>query len=143
VDGLVFLLFLPKGLIIAVSHETEYLLMGLSTGLVLLMILFAWVKFRNYREAASNRFGKLLENKWYVDELYEAIIVQPLAKFAAFLRSWVETRIIDGLVNGVGRSVHYAGRQLRFLQSGQVGSYVLLMVVSMVLILFIQFFIRK
>jgi NADH-quinone oxidoreductase subunit L len=127
----------------AISHETEYLLMGLSTGLVLLVIIFTWFRFKTYQDRSTQGFGKLLEDKWYVDELYDGILVKPLARFAELLRSWIETRIIDGLVNGVGRSVHYAGRQLRLLQSGQVGSYVLLMVVSMVLILLIQFFIRK
>jgi NADH-quinone oxidoreductase subunit L len=126
-----------------ISHETEYLLMGLSTGLVLLVIIFAWFRFKRYQARSTQGLGKLLENKWYVDELYDTVIVKPLARLAELLRSWIETRVIDGLVNGVGRSVHYAGRQLRLLQSGQVGSYVLLMVVSMVLILLIQFFIRK
>ena len=50
---------------------------------------------------------------------------------------------MDGLVNGVGRVVNYSSRQLRLLQSGQVGSYVLLMVLSMVLIFVFQFFLRK
>jgi len=47
------------------------------------------------------------------------------------------------LVNGVGKLVNYGSRQLRLLQSGQVGSYVLLMVISMVLIFLLQFFLRK
>jgi len=51
--------------------------------------------------------------------------------------------VIDGLVNGVGKAVNYSSRQLRLLQSGQVGNYVLLMVVSMVIIFAIQFFLRK
>lgn len=127
----------------AISHETEYLLMGLSTGLVLLVIVFTWFHFRVYQARTTGGLGKLLENKWYIDELYELLVVKPLARIAEWLRSCIEARIIDGLVNGVGRSVHYAGRQLRLLQSGQVGSYVLLMVVSMVLVLLIQFFIRK
>jgi NADH-quinone oxidoreductase subunit L len=46
-------------------------------------------------------------------------------------------------VNGVGRAVNYGSRQLRLMQSGQVGSYVLLMVLSMILIFAIQFFLRK
>jgi NADH-quinone oxidoreductase subunit L len=55
----------------------------------------------------------------------------------------VETKGIDGLVNGVGRAVQYSARQLRLVQSGQVGLYVLLMVLSMAIMLLIQFFIRK
>ena len=47
---------------------------------------------------------------------------------------------IDGLVNGVGKAVNYGSRQLRWLQSGQVGSYVLLMVMSMFCFLCCSFF---
>ncbi|HRI22812.1 MAG TPA: NADH-quinone oxidoreductase subunit L, partial [Panacibacter sp.] len=68
--------------------------------------------------------------KWYIDELYDAIVVKPLNNFAGFLKSVVEKSGIDGIVNGVGRFVNYSSRQLRLLQSGQVGSYILFMVLS-------------
>ncbi|MEQ1676978.1 MAG: chorismate-binding protein, partial [Chitinophagaceae bacterium] len=66
-----------------------------------------------------------------------------LHKLAGFFNTVFEKTIIDGLVNGVGRLVNYGSRQMRLLQSGQVGNYVLLMVVSMVLIFVLQFFLRK
>jgi len=47
------------------------------------------------------------------------------------------------MVNGVGRLVQYGGRQLRWIQSGQVGSYVLLMVLGILVFFVIQFFIKK
>ena len=126
-----------------VSHSTEYMLMGLSTGLVILTIVFAWFKFKNYQPKEEKGFGKVLENKWYVDELYDKIIVNPLYKLAGFLNNFFERFIIDGIVNGVGRAVNYGSRQLRLLQSGQVGSYVLLMVLSILILLVYQFFIKK
>ncbi len=126
-----------------VSHSTEYILMGLSTTLVVLIIIFAWFRFKHYQRSEATGLGKVLENKWYVDELYEKIIVIPLHQFGGFLRSVIETKVVDGLVNGVGRAVNYSSRQLRLLQSGQVGSYVLLMVLSMVIIFVVQFFLRK
>jgi len=126
-----------------VSHSTEYMLMGLSTALVLGMIVFAWFKFRNYKRTEETGFGKVLENKWYVDEMYDKAIVNPLNKFGGFLKNIIEKSVIDGLVNGVGKAVKYGSRQLRLVQSGQVGNYVLLMVASMVLFFAIQFFLRK
>ncbi len=126
-----------------VSHSTETMLMVLSTALVVIMIVAAWFKFKNYQRSEATGFGKVLENKWYVDELYEKIIVNPLHKLAGFFNTVFEKTIIDGLVNGVGRLVNYGSRQMRLLQSGQVGNYVLLMVVSMVLIFVLQFFLRK
>lgn len=135
---------IPQPAAHAVSHQTEYLLMGLSTGLVLLMVLLAWLRYRQYRpQSATSRVGQWLENKWYVDECYDRIIVTPLRSLAGWLRSWMEPKLIDGLVNGVGRAVQYSARQVRLVQSGQVGLYVLWMVLSMVLILAIQFFVRK
>ncbi|HEU4470840.1 MAG TPA: NADH-quinone oxidoreductase subunit L [Flavisolibacter sp.] len=126
-----------------VSHSTEYLLMGLTTVLALVAIFIAWSRYRHYREEGSNAFGKLLENKWYVDELYNSIIVKPVNRLGVIANNIFERSGIDGIVNGIGRLVNYGSRQMRWLQSGQVGSYVLLMVISMVLFFLLQFFLRK
>jgi NADH-quinone oxidoreductase subunit L len=52
----------------------------------------------------------LLENKWYVDELYNNAIVKPLNGLGAFANSFIERSGIDALVNGVGKLVNYGGR---------------------------------
>ena len=123
------------------DHNTEYMLMGLSTILVVISISFAWMKFKNYKvEGEANGLGKVLENKWYVDELYQAAIVNPLKSISAFFNNIIESKVIDGAVNGVGKAVNYGSRQLRWLQSGQVGAYVLLMVIGMLILFFIQLF---
>ena len=69
--------------------------------------------------------------------------MKPLSWLGDFLNSIVEKNVIDGIVNGVGRAVNYGSRQLRLLQSGQVASYVLLMVLSMLVVFALQFFLRK
>ena len=84
-----------------------------------------------------------MENKWYVDEIYDAIIVKPLNQLGVIANKYFERSGIDAIVNGVGRLVNYGSRQMRWLQSGQVGSYVLLMVLSMVLFLVFQFFLYE
>jgi len=52
----------------------------------------------------------------------------------------VEKNIIDGFVNGVGKAVNYGSRQIRLLQSGLVGTYVLLMVLGILVLFIIQLF---
>jgi NADH-quinone oxidoreductase subunit L len=126
-----------------IEHSTELILMGLTTAVAVTAIAIAWARYRTYKEEQSTAFGKLLENKWYVDELYNSIIVQPLNKLGAIANRYFERGGIDAIVNGVGRLVNYGGRQLRWLQSGQVGSYVLLMVISMLMFFVLQFFLRK
>jgi NADH-quinone oxidoreductase subunit L len=136
--------FASRGDLHEVSHSTEWMLTGVSTVLIVVTIVFAWNKFSKSPDTAEpTGFGKVLANKWYVDELYDKAIVQPLHSFAGFLKNVVDRLVIDGVVNGVGRFVNYGSRQLRLLQSGQVGSYVLLMVIGMVLFFVFQFFLRK
>jgi NADH-quinone oxidoreductase subunit L len=126
-----------------IEHSTELLLMSLTTVIAIVAIVTAWFRYRNYKEEQPGAFGKLLQNKWYVDELYNSVFVKPVNKLGAIANRYFEHSGIDALVNGVGRLVNYGGRQMRWLQSGQVGSYVLLMVISMVLFFVLQFFLRK
>lgn len=128
---------------VEVDHATEWILVALTTIIAIVAIVIAYIRYRNYKEEKETPLTSVLENKWYVDELYNAIIVRPLHKLGAFSNTFIEKGTIDALVNGVGRGVNYGGRQLRWLQSGQVGNYVLLMVISMVLLLVLQFFLRK
>ena len=123
------------------SHSTEYMLMALSTSLILIAIFFAWVRFRNYKEEIeATGLGRILQHKWYVDEIYHAIIVNPVKGIATFFNNVVEKKAIDGLVNGAGKAVNYGSRQLRWLQSGQVGAYVLLMVIGILCLFIVQLF---
>ena len=120
--------------------------MAVSVGAALLAIIFAVRSFRNYSNEIAKEesgFGKILYNKWYIDELYDAIIVKPLLKLSSFLSNIVERKGIDAIVNGVGKAVNYGSRQIRLLQSGQVGVYILLMVVGMLALFIIQFFFAK
>ena len=52
----------------------------------------------------------------------------------------VEKKGIDGFVNGVGKAVNYSSRQIRLLQTGQVGTYVLMMVLGILIFFIIQLF---
>jgi NADH-quinone oxidoreductase subunit L len=120
-----------------VEHKTEYILLAVSISLIVLSILYALNRFSKKPETEeAEGFGKVLANKWYVDELYNSIITKPLNGLGAFTNRFIEKSGIDGIVNGVGKSVQWGGRQLRLMQSGQVGSYVLWMVLG-ILILFV------
>lgn len=126
------------------SHNTEWLLMALSSVLVIITIFFARSWYRNYEDNGEPRTGiaKVLENKWYVDELYNAIIVKPLMMLSRFFEEAIEKSGIDRLVNGVGRGVHWGSQQVRLLQSGQVGFYIFAMVIGMVVLFVIGFLLK-
>jgi len=92
--------------------QTYHELAGaIATGIVLLSIVFAAVVYwRRYQvldpAEAKEQFPGLyafLQHKWYFDELYSAILVQP-ALVVAHAARWVDTHVIDGIVNGLGRA---------------------------------------
>jgi NADH-quinone oxidoreductase subunit L len=126
------------------SSQTEIILMGVSSLLILIVCIWAWQRYKNF-DGSTQRRGPLataIQNKFYVDEFYDMIIVRPFKTCSKFLSNVVERMGIDALVNGVGKGINYSSRQIRLLQSGLVGSYILLMVVGLLLLLIIQFFIK-
>ncbi len=126
------------------GHTKEYALMAVSVVGALIALLYAWNKFSKYEKTdiEEKGLGKVLENKWYIDELYDRIIVKPIQSIAAFLNNVVEKKGIDGFVNGVGKAVNYGSRQARLLQSGHVGNYVLLMVIGILILFIVQLFLK-
>ena len=123
-----------------VSRGTEWGLMGVSVAVALIGTIWAIARFSRKPELGeATGFGKVLANKWYVDELYNAVVVRPLDLLAQFLE-WFDKSIVDGIVNAVGGLVQYGSRQLRLLQSGQVGGYVLLMVLGIVVLFLVELF---
>jgi NADH-quinone oxidoreductase subunit L len=119
------------------------ILMVISVVVALIGTIWAWVRFSSRPELGEpTGFGKVLANKWYVDEIYNAVFVKPLDLLAQFL-VFIDKNVVDGIVNGIGRLVQYSSRQLRLLQSGLVGGYVLLMVVGILILFLVELFVKK
>jgi NADH-quinone oxidoreductase subunit L len=113
------------------SHATlEFALMAVSTAIAVAGIWFAyfvWVKSRSIAENAARELApvhRLLLNKYYVDEIYDAAIVQPI-RVASLEGLWrgFDVKIIDGAVNGAGAIVNTSATWLRRLQTGSVKTY--------------------
>ncbi len=122
------------------SHETEWILMGVSVTIAVIALLIAVSRYKKQAdEEPTSTLGKFLYNKWHIDELYNSAIVEPLNKMSGFLKETIERKVIDGAVNGTGKLVQYGARQIRLIQSGQVGYYILFMVLSLVLMIVLWF----
>jgi NADH-quinone oxidoreductase subunit L len=124
------------------ASGTELALMAVSSLVAVAGIGIAFYFFLKNRRAAdemAQRFAgvhRLLENKYYVDEAYDAAIVQPL-RIVSEEGLWrgVDVRVIDGAVNGVGEAVGGASELLRRLQTGSVRAYAASLFLGVVLIL--------
>lgn len=114
--------------------------MGISVAIAIIALLIAVNRYKQQADGEPQTVvGKFLYNKWHIDELYDQAIVQPLNKFAGFLKKNVEKNIIDGAVNGTGKLVQYSARKLRLIQNGQVGYYILFIVIG-IIVLFLCWF---
>ena len=120
------------------------LFMAISSIVGLGGILFAWTRYKNRVPAdeSSNSLEKLVENKYYIDEVYNTFIVQPIKNGSHFLL-WklFDTGIIDGIVNGVAAVVRWFGGTLRRLQTGIVQAYIVSMVIGIVIFLAFYLFV--
>ncbi|HZI68504.1 MAG TPA: NADH-quinone oxidoreductase subunit L, partial [Hanamia sp.] len=124
-----------------VPQQTEIILLIVSSVLIILVAIWAWNKYKKYQVAGEESgFAKVIANKFYVDEFFNAVFVRPYRSLSGFLSEIFDRRGVDGIVNGVGRTVNYGSRQLRLLQSGRVGSYLLLMVIGLLILFIIQLF---
>jgi NADH-quinone oxidoreductase subunit L len=109
---------------------TELMLMAISSGIALAGIGIAayfWLRNRSAadRMAASFRpVHQLLLNKYYVDEAYDAVVVQPIKRLSTgALWKGVDASLIDGAVNGVGAAMRETSGVLRRTQTGSVRAY--------------------
>jgi NADH-quinone oxidoreductase subunit L len=120
----------------------ERRLMLTSTLVAFAGIGLAWVFFlkrRDLSEAAAQRFRglhRLLLNKYYVDEIYDAAIVQPVRIVSEqVLWKGVDVGVIDGAVNGAGVTVRNASGVLRRLQTGSIRAYAASLMIGAILVL--------
>lgn len=126
------------------SHSTEYVLMTFSV-LILIAVIYAAYNYYVKRSKLPAEEGevisplqKVIYNKYYVDEIYNAIITKPLNKLSDLFYRFFEIRFIDAIVNSTGKMVKEASKTIRLVQTGNVGFYIFAMVISIALILFFK-----
>ncbi len=128
------------------SHETEYMLMGISVSSALVALFLAYAKYVKRAhvpvpdEAERSFLAKLSYHKFYLDEIYDAIIRKPLDGISAFFYRIIDKKLIDGLVNGFGWTASEGSKGLRLLQSGNVGFYIFMMVFGIIGLLAYTYF---
>jgi NADH-quinone oxidoreductase subunit L len=117
--------------LMAVSSLVAFAGIGLAT--------FLWLKNKQIPARMAQQYSgihKLLLNKYYVDEVYDATIVQPI-KVVSTEGLWrgFDVKIVDGAVNGAGYLVSGVSIVLRLLQNGSVKTYAASMFAGVVAVL--------
>lgn len=134
----------PAGL----SHDTEWMLMGLAVLGAVGAIYATWMVFMKNKvlpaesEQKMKGWQRLIYNKYYVDELYDNLFRKPLDFLSGFFHKVFDIGLIDGIVNGVGSAVRVVGSSVRYFQSGNIGFYIMSMTMGVILILLLTFLIK-
>ncbi|RKX21793.1 MAG: NADH-quinone oxidoreductase subunit L [Candidatus Zixiibacteriota bacterium] len=124
------------------NASAEWGLMGASVVLVLIAIFLARLFYNKKPELATNfqqklkGLHKLLLNKYYVDEIYGAVIIRPLVYFSLFLWKFIDVVIIDGFLNGMATLYNDISETFRQGQDGKLRSYATIFAGGVILILF-------
>ncbi|GAB3198419.1 NADH-quinone oxidoreductase subunit L [Pontibacter aydingkolensis] len=132
---------------IHIDHATEWMLMGISVAVAVIAATIAYVMYVSKKTVPVAEGSKLspihnlIYNKYYIDELYDTVIVRPVMWMSSAFHRFLDVLVVDGIVNGFGKFVMQSGRSMRYAQSGAIGFYIMVMVFSIVLILFLNFFI--
>jgi len=144
-DWLAPVILHPAGLA-AAEHEmstgAEWLLMVVTTLVALGGIYVAWANYGRDKGLAEGQhwaarlpvLHRLLLNKWYVDEIYDVLIVRPLAAISRFFWKVVDTFVIDGAINAGAFLTELTGDVGRFSTTGNVRNYALYFFLGVILL---------
>jgi NADH-quinone oxidoreductase subunit L len=122
------------------SHAVEWGLMGFSVLVALIGISIAAMLYLVNPElpkkftSAFPALHRAVYNKWYIDELYDFLIVNPCKSLGNFLWKGFDVLVVDGLVNGVAHLVMAFGGVARYMQTGQIYNYAWTMAFGVVVI---------
>lgn len=122
----------------APDHATEYMLMGITIVGVIISIGIAYSRYVSKShvpasdESERSGIAGLSYNKFYIDELYDTVIRKPLDALSGFFYRIMDTKVIDGIVNGLGWGTNEVSKGIRLLQTGNVGFYIFMMVIGII-----------
>jgi NADH-quinone oxidoreductase subunit L len=132
---------LPHGEAHHVSGATLAFLIGSATVVALSGIVAAYLVYGRPSPVADETAARapglyrLLWNKYYVDELYDALVIQPYVTLSRVFWQVVDSQIIDGAVNGIGELTRWTGSRVRRLQTGNVQAYALAMLAGAIAVI--------
>jgi len=121
------------------GFEEEWGLFGLAFAIFLAGLVAAWWAYGHGMARATALAAKmpflrrLLHRKWFVDELYDRVVLGPFWAVSRYFAGF-DNRVVDGAVNLAGATAEFSGQVLKLFQSGAVRQYALWLLGGAVLV---------
>lgn len=117
-------------------HLPETLDIKLVVGTVVIIgLMIAWCYRRFSQVQVSDEKSSLISNKFYIDEMYNGLIIRPILLLARFFSTIFDPVILELPATILGKSVMFSGRRLKQIQNGHIGFYLLVMTAAIAVIL--------
>jgi NADH-quinone oxidoreductase subunit L len=118
--------------------QSELMILFIPLILIGLLVITMYKLFVNDKSLQTEPKGviQLFANKFYFDEIYDFLLVRPTEKLSVFMRETIDLKVINRFVNSVGNGTLIVGKTMRYMQTGNVGVYMIVMVFSIIAILF-------
>jgi NADH-quinone oxidoreductase subunit L len=119
----------------------EALWAAVSFGIAVVMVTATALLLRGRRlpdaehAPAPSGFHRVLYDKWYVDEIYDALVVRPIMRVSRAAWRFIDEGLIDGIVNGLGYTSRAFGWVGARMQTGQLNTYAFAVVAGALLLL--------
>ncbi len=122
------------------APSTEWILMGITVVLIMVMIALAYNRFvkKTTLDPEADKlpmFQRIIARKWLLDELYAKLFERPFGWFSAHFDSIMERKVMVPLMVGTGSTANRMGKLLRRLQNGNMSFYLFSMVVGLIALL--------
>lgn len=117
-----------------VSHSSELILMGLNILAAFIGIFIAYKKFFTYSLKELPVFSGIVWNKFYIDEIYQKLIVESVKKLSLFISYKLDIKIIDAAIMGLSYGFIKTGKIVSTLQSANTRNYAFFMMLGVSII---------
>jgi len=115
------------------SHDNEILLMSGNTVLILSVMLYTYKRYAYNDTILQESNTGLVANKFYIDAVYNLIIVKPINILSVFFDRKISHELIDNSINSMAFNYRKLGKLFSILQNGNVRFYALYMLLGLVL----------
>ena len=116
---------------IHMDHLTEYVLMALSIIVAATGIMAAYSKYARFDLSKPEEEIGFIGKKFYVDEIYDSIFVQPTKALSTFIDKIVDDKIIDAFIMNSSTAFINIGKKVAMIQNANVRFYAVFMLLGM------------